>query len=284
MFRILLLCLSAFVTFSCTATGKKDIKASDIIRLLQKGKDVQIADKIVWGDLDFTTLGNLKVRTPGLLQADVEGNIFFSNCVFMGKVFSAGKKGALPVTARFKCNLVFHECDFRGEVDFSNAEVSGMAYFGKSVFRENARFNQLSVWSKDSYFSEVKAEKDFSMVYSAFEGNLYFLDAVFGQKASFQEMSVQGKLSFNNAFFKEKAGLDLMSVNGAAFFNYAVFEKGADFSYSRFLHTADFINTTFGDKGNFEKTYFLNTVRFKEVDNHNLILKETYFGNKAIEN
>ena len=39
-----------------------------------------------------------------------------------------------------------------------------------------------------------------------------------------------------------------------------------------------------GNKSNFEKTFFLNTVRFKEVNGDNLILKDTYFGNKTIEN
>ena len=287
MFRTLLLSLSALITFSCTAAGKKEIKASEILRLLQKGKDVQIVDKIVLDDLDFTApQQDMKIITPGLLQYDVEGNLFFSNCVFMGKVTANGKKKTLPVRTHFKCNITFHECDFRGEVDFSNAVVSGMVNFCKSVFRENARFDQLAVWAKDSYFSEAKAEKEFSMVYASFTGNLYCLNVEFEQKASFQETSVQGKLSFNNAVFKEKAGFDLISIGGAAFFNYAVFEKEADFSHSRFLHTTDFIRTTFGGKGNFEKAFFLNAVRFltEEGTANDINFTDTYFGNKIIKN
>ena len=280
MTRSLLFILSAFFFLSCSAASNKEMKASEIVRLLQKGKDVQIVDRIIWDDLDFSASKNLKVFSLNQLQANVEGNVFFSNCVFMGKVTSNGKKEALSVCTRFKSNLIFHECDFRGEVDFSGANVFGMVNFSKSVFRENANFDQIAVWSKDSYFSEMKAEKDFSMIYAAIKGNLYFLNAGFDGGASFQEINVDGKLSFNNSVFKNSAGFDLMSVHGAAFFNYIVFEKGADFSFSRFLSVADFVNANFGEKGVFEKTFFLNTVRFKGVDVVNTLnLTDTYFGN-----
>ena len=285
MTRSFLFLASVFCLISCTAASQKEMKASEVARLLQKGENVQIVDKIIWDDLDFSASKTQKVASLSLLQTDVEGNVFFSNCVFMGKVTSNGKKETLSVCTRFKSNLIFHECDFRGDVDFSSAAVFGMVNFSKSTFRENARFDQISVWSKDSYFSEIKAEKNFSMVYAAVKGNLYFINAGFDGGASFQEINVDGKLSFNNSVFKERAGLGLMSVKESAFFNYAVFEKGANLASSRFLYNADFINTTFGEKSSFEKAFFLNTVRFKGVDIENsLILTNVFFGNKIIEN
>ena len=280
MTRTFLFLASVFIFFSCSAASKKEMRASEIVRMLQKDKDVQIVDKIIWDDLDFSVSKKLKVFSFNQLQTDVEGNVFFSNCIFMGKVTSNGKKETLPVCTRFKSNLIFHECDFRGEVDFCGAKIDGMINFSKSVFRENACFDQIAVWSKDSYFSEMKAEKDFSMIYASVKGNLYFLNAEFDGGVSFQEINVDGKLSFNNSVFKKGAGFDLMSVNGAAFFNYTVFEKRADFSFSRFLSTTDFVNANFGGKGYFEKTFFLNTVSFRGVDVVNsLILTDAFFGN-----
>ena len=280
MNRTTLFFVSLLFFISCSAATKKDMNASEIVRLLQKGGDVQIADKIIWDDLDFSNAKKLKAVSPGLLQADVEGNVFFVNCVFMGKVTSLGKKGTLPVCTRFKSNLVFFECDFRGEVDFSSAIVYGAVNFCKSTFREKANFDQIAVWSKDSYFSEMKAEKEFSMIYSVVKGNLYFLNAAFAGRTSFQEIGVDGKLIFNNSVFKEKASFDLMSVREAAAFNYTTFEKGADFSSSRFLRTVGFVNANFVETGRFNKTYFLDAVNFEGVDVANsLTMTNVVFGN-----
>ncbi|MDR2037000.1 MAG: pentapeptide repeat-containing protein [Bacteroidales bacterium] len=281
MYRLVLLIVSAFICFSCNGADKKEIKASEILKLIKKDKPVHVVNKIIVNDLDFTVNSTPFIVNANSLQNEISSNIFFSNCIFMGKVTANGKQGTLPVSTCFRNNLVFTDCDFRGEVDFEKTIVFGMVNFSKSVFGENANFNSMSVWSKDSYFSEVKAEKSFSMIYASFYGNVYFLDARFEDKASFQESSFKGKLNFNNSIFLQGVGFDLMEVCGAAFFNYAVFENNVDFSFSRFLYTTEFINPTLKGKANFEKTFFLNTVRFEGIDTDRLILTETFYGNKT---
>jgi len=284
MRKLLLFLLPVLMVFSCNGADRKEMNASEIIKLLKAGKDVQLVDRIIMDDLDFTVAGEPFALNVNLLQNETTSNIFFSNCIFIGKVTSNGKKGAASVQSRFSKNLIFLNCDFRGEVDFGQAIVFGMVNFSKSIFRENTNFNNMSVWSKDCYFSEIKAEKDFSMIYASFLGNLDFMNAHFQQNTSFQETSVKGSLSFNNAVFEERAGFDLMEIGGSAFFNYAVFEKRVNFSFSRFLHTANFVKTTFKEKGNFEKAQFLNTARFEEIDMENsLILTDTFFNNKFID-
>lgn len=283
-FNPILLLLSFFICFSCAGSEKKEMKASDIIGLIKKGKHIQIIDKIIMDDLNFTSQGDPFILNGNALQIEINSNIFFSNCVFMGRVSSNGKKESLPVKSIFKNNVTFSGCDFRGEVDFDGAIVFGMINFSKSIFRKYANFNNLTIGSKDCYFSEIKAEDNFSMVYALFSGNLYCIDAHFDKNVSFQETSVKGKLSFNNTVFKQNAGFDLMEVCGGAFFNYTVFEKNANFSFSRFLYTTEFINTSFKEKGNFEKAFFLNTVRFEGFNpDDNLILTNTFFGNKTIK-
>ncbi len=284
MYRLVLFFVSVFICYSCAGADKKEIKASEITKLLKKGEHVQIVDKIILDDVDFTKDISPFIVNANMLQCEIRSNIFFDNCIFMGKVTSNGKLGQTSIHACFKNNLVFSGCDFRGDVDFDRTIVFGMVNFSRSVFRENANFNNLAVWAKDSYFSEVKAEKDFSMIYASFAGNLYYMDAVFDGNVSFQESSIKGKFSFNNGVLKGKAGFDLMEICGAAFFNYTVFEKKADFSYTRFMHTAEFVNANFGEKGVFEKSSFFNTVRFDGVDTaHQLILTDTFFVNKILE-
>ncbi|MDR1866336.1 MAG: pentapeptide repeat-containing protein [Bacteroidales bacterium] len=273
------------ICFSCTGAEQKEMKASQIIRLLAKGKQVHIHDAIITDDLDFTLGGTRMNLLAGALQREAASGIFFANCVFMGKVTAGGQQKSLPVHTCFRNNLIFTACDFRGTVNFNDAVVFGTVNFSKSVFREDASFNNMAIWAKDSYFSEVTAEKKFSAIYTSFAGNLHCIGAQFGDYASFQEMSVKGKLTFNYSAFKGKAGFELTETCGGAFFHHVRFEQDADFSFSRFLHTADFVNVTFGKKGNFEKAFFLNTARFDGTDmQKDLILRDTFFGNNTLNN
>ena len=265
------------ICFGCHGAEKKEIKASEIIKLVQTGKPVQLVNKIIIDDLDFTADSKPFALNANMFRCEVQSSIYFEGCVFLGRVTSNGKRGKTQVQTCFRNNLTFVDCDFRGEVDFDGAVVFGMINFGRSVFRENVSFNNMAVWAKDSYFSEMKVEKDFMMIYTAFSGNLFLPDAVFNGNASFQETSVKGKLIFNNCIFAERAGFDLMEVYGSAFFNYAKFVKTADFSSSRFMFTADFVQTDFGSQANFEKASFMHKVNFEEVDRSRLILTDTYF-------
>ena len=257
-YRLVVFILFLTTSYSCSGAEKKEIKASEIIALVKKGKPVHIVDKIITGDVDFTTGCKPYILNANMLQCKIQSNIFFEQCIFTGKVTSNGKHGKTPVQGCFQCNLVFTGCDFRDEADFSGAAVFGMVNFGRSVFRENVNFNHIAVWAKSSFFSEMTAEKEFSMVDASFAGSMSFFDAVFNGNASFQETSVKGKLLFNNSVFDERAGFDMMEVHGNAFFTYARFEKNADFSWSRFLGMVDFSNTSFERPANFEKALFLN--------------------------
>ena len=270
IFRIIALTLFVSVHCSCAAADKKEMKASEIIALAKKGKPVQVAGKIIIGDLDFTAVGKPFVVTANLIRCDIPSNIFFEQCVFMGKVTSNGKHGELPVQTCFRNNLVFTGCDFRGETDFDGAVVFGMVNFSRSVFRGNVNFNNMAVWAKDSYFTGINAEKKFSMIYASFAGNLNFFDAAFHGYATFQEISAKGKLMFNNSSFEERAGFDMMEVYGYAFFNYAKFKKAVDFSWARFMGAVEFVNVTIEEQANFEKTTFLNAVNFEGVENARL--------------
>ena len=258
MYRLNVLILFLLVCCSCAGTEKKEVKASEIISLVKKGKPVHIVNKIIIGDVDFTGSSKPFILNANMLQCTIQPNIFFEQCVFMGKVTSNGRLEKTAIQSCFKSNLVFTGCDFRGEVDFSGAVVFGMVNFGRSVFRKEVNFNHIAVWAKDSYFSEMNAENTFSMVNASFAGNLNFISAAFHSSASFQETSVKGKLMFNNASFDEGAGFDMMLVYDNAFFSWAKFAKTADFSSSRFMGAVEMSNATFERPANFEKASFMN--------------------------
>ncbi|MDR2084392.1 MAG: hypothetical protein LBP67_05300 [Bacteroidales bacterium] len=273
-----------FTCTSCTANEKKEITASEIIKLIKKEKHIHIAEKIIIDDLNFTDVNQEFIVNGSMLQNEINSNILFVNCVFMGKVSTKSKKANLPVNSVFKNNLAFLDCDFRGDIDFSNTIVFGMLNFSQSKFREKAIFDNLSIWAKDSYFNEIKVEKTFSMIYASFHGNLYMTNSEFKGKFTMQETYVNGKLSLNNCIFFENANFDLISINKNAFFNYVTFNKTSNFSFSYFMQSTEFINTTFNEKGLFEKTFFNDSVRFENIDiNNDIIIENTYFNNQKIK-
>ena len=255
---VLLVFISFFCCVSCAGAQekeKKEIKVSDILKAIKKGEPVLITGKIIMDDLDFTQQANAIGLNGGALQVEISSNIFFNDCVFIGKVTANNVVKSVPVQTVFRNNLVFLNCDFRNEVNFDNAVVFGTVNFSKSIFRGKTSFNNLSVWAKDSYFSEIEAEQPFSMIYSLFNGNVSFMNATFLGGFSFQETTVRGKLLFNNAVFAQRADFDMIEVAGRAFFNYAEFQDSAGFMQSRFLNSVEFVNTTFKNGTNFEKTY-----------------------------
>lgn len=275
MKRFIIFFVSLVLCLSCSATEKKEIKASSIIKLLKKEKHIHFHDKIIIDDLDFSQGAEPYIFSPNKLQSEIESNIFFSNCIFLGKVTSNGKRGDIMIKSCFRNNLIFIGCDFRGEVDFTEMIANGLVDFSKSVFRENAIFNGIAVWSKDSYFSEIKAEKRFMVIYSSFYGNLNAISCEFFDNVSFQQTYINGDIVFNNSSFHKKAGFDNLKIDGKSFFNYVVFEGFSIFMGTHFLNTVDFNKTQFNQTANFEKAYFLEKVNwYDNVSNDNIILDD----------
>jgi len=286
--KYLILTIFTVFTQCSVAAEKTEITASEVLSLIKSGKHVEISNKIIIGDLDFTLATEPFTITGFTSQSEIGVNIYFRDCLFMGKVTSNSKRaGASPaptaparetsVQTSFKNNLTFVACDFRSEVNFDHAVVFGIVNFSGSVFRENTSFNNIAVWSKECRFNEIKAEKRFMMVYSTILGNLNFFDAEFSAVASFQETTVMGNLVFNNVKFSQRVGFDLMAVYASAFFNYSQFAAAADFSRARFQHTVEFANAKFATTANFEKTSFGNEVNFDGVDKERINFKDAFF-------
>lgn len=251
---------------SCSHAEQKEIYAKDIVKLLQKGKDVRIIGKIIMDDFDFTVIENCQLLSTDQIQNVVSSNVFFCNCVFMGNVTACNSLQKVPVHTRFEQNLVFQNCDFRGDVSFQSAVVMGTANFVKSKFRKKADFTNVAICGKDSYFSEIEAEGPVSMIYASFLGNLYLMDGQFQKELSLQNVMVNGKLMANGMKCSSNAEFDMASFRGRTIFNYSMFEKPASFVQSRFFDDAEFIGTKVKDSANFENTYFFGKVLFDDKE------------------
>lgn len=265
IYRSILILLCVMVS-ACTHAEQKEMHAKDIIKLLEKGKNVEIANKIILDDLDFTLGNHLQMLSNSQIQNVINSNVFFSNCVFMGKITTNGTKDNFPIATKFSENLIFHNCDFRGDVDFSNAVVLGAINFNKAKFRKNTSFNNLMAFSKDAYFSEIEAEGSVSMIYASFNGNLFLMDGQFQSDLSLQNITIQGKLMASGLQCTSAAEFDMMSIRGRAIFNYTNFNKQASFIQSRFFDDADFVGTTFSENANLENTYFFGKLNMGDKE------------------
>ncbi len=247
--RIILIGLCMLVS-SCSQAEQKEMKAKDLLKVLEKGKSLEIANVIILDDLDFTTLENEQMLSANQVQVVVPENVFFYNCIFMGKVTTSGTKAIsskeVQKQMKFEQNFVFQNCDFRGEVNFDNLIVKGQFSLEKSKFRQFASCNNMMIWSKDTYLSEIEAEQPFNMIYSTFLGSVYMSDAIFHEKFAMQESTIQGKFVANNLKANKMASFDMLSVRGRAMFNYAEMKEFALFSEARFHDDAEFIKTDFG--------------------------------------
>ncbi|MCL2102001.1 MAG: pentapeptide repeat-containing protein [Fibromonadales bacterium] len=219
-----------FLVFNSCFAANKTIKASDIIKRLEKGESVEISDAVIEGALDFSSAGKLSRVNTAMSEARVKGNVFFFRCVFKGPV-TAQKNNA---NTRFDGNLVFLESEFQKEANFSNATVFGIVNFSKSTFKENAEFNQMAIWAKNSYFSEITAAKKFSLEGTSFLGSLSIVSAKFLGKFSLQETFVQENLQGSNANFDGATDFAMLRVDSRTIFRYAKFKFNPDFSESKF--------------------------------------------------
>ncbi|MCL1956642.1 MAG: pentapeptide repeat-containing protein [Fibromonadales bacterium] len=206
--------------------GEITVKAGDIIKKLEKGESVEMKDAVVVGVLDFSEIGKLSPVSTAMAEARVKANFFCLRCVFKEKVV-AKKNNAYT---RFDGNVIFLESEFQKDVDFSNAVIYGTVNFTKSIFKENAIFYQMAVWSKDSDFSEITANKKFSFDVSSFQGNLSFFDAKFLGSFSLQEVFVLGILQSSKADFGGKTDFAMLKTGGRAIFQYTKFKYEPDFS------------------------------------------------------
>jgi len=219
------LALVVLLALASSCFGGTTVKAVDIIKKLEKGESVEMKDAVVEGVLDFSNVGKLSPLGTTLAEARVKANFFCWRCVFKEKVTTQKPN----VRTRFDGNVIFFESEFQKDVDFTNAVIYGTVNFSKSVFKENAIFYQIAVWSKDSYFSEITANKKFAFDASSFQGNLSFFDSKFLGSFSLQEVFVLGILQGSKTNYDGKTDFSKLKA-GRAIFRAVKFKYEPEFS------------------------------------------------------
>lgn len=218
---------SFLLTAGCNAEPRQEtsngISAVQVIKSLDKGKPVTIQGKIITDVLDFTQIKKHIIFSSSQKIAVIDVPVTFIDCIFMEKVTTNGTIEKSRINTHFGSTLTFEACDFRGEADFGNSTIAGMANFTGAIFRENAIFNNVTFQGRQVYFTACSAEKLFSMQESMTEGAIDFFKA-----------KITGKLTFQSSVFCGLARFSDMDCSGKSDFSLTSFRSDALFTYTSF--------------------------------------------------
>ncbi len=262
---------------SGTSSAMTEYHAADIVKMIKKGKPIQLMNCMIWDDLDFTLCGDPRITSGIAVEVDVEVPIYFNHCLFMGNVRGKSMfKDKFSCSTNFRRSLTFSDCDFRGEVDFTKVMVADNIDFSKSTFGENAKFDLVELRGGINRFYEITAEKNFSFTSSYSNGNISFMDATFKGDANFHKL-ICSELMMNNTTFEGDAIFSNLTIRGAALFNYAKFSHDFDLSYSKFLAPVIMTHAEIFGKVSLNYCVFNSPSRFSNSFAHAMDMNEALF-------
>ena len=250
--------LVAIILFnSCSASQKtvnKNIKTSDILSDIAKGKNISLKDKIIEGDLDFTTLNSVFLSQATQLVY-VNSAINFVNCTFKGKIIAQKRSEKIATITDFAKNLGFINCTFEEELNFDQAVFRSQVSFNQSKFNKPVFLRGAEFRSSKNFFMEIHAFDNFLLINSKFYGNVNLMKSVFEKQFSIQKMVVN-----NNFFLGACKFLSYTDISGAVFGGYC------DFKYSEFTNRLVLSNAVFRGKLNLADAVLTEQTEAKNVD------------------
>lgn len=220
--------LLPILLLSVTVIAQKEINASEVFRLINEGKTVDLKDALIVGELDLTELDNKesvnKSKDYREYKSYVKAPVSFINCVFEGDVIAykntqdgkVRKQGEVTVT-------------WKGDSETSSTNFNESVVFENCVFKKKCEFK-----------------------YSTFKEAVNFEGTTFVESANFKYAKFQEQTGFGNCTF-----------NNSATFKYAKFSQDADFFKNRFFGYADFKYAEFGNRVTFKRANFDDYADFK---------------------
>lgn len=244
------LCLVALVTVflptQTNLTAQQTISGEQIIVMLNEGKDINLKNTRITGNLDFSKLTDQEVEqkekstyAPNY-RCHVRNQLSFDNCTFEGKVL-AFLSVEDEVNRNYKENTLFNT-DFHAAVVFKDCTFAEDAFFKYSHFYESATFT-------GSNFTEEALFK-----YTKFSEIANFTDCEFGDTADFKYTKFKENANFTSARFTDFANFKYTEFPNESRLTNAVFERKADFKYAEFSRDTDLTGVEFQRDADFKYT------------------------------
>lgn len=223
---ILFICIG----FAIAATAQTKIKASDIIKQINEGRDVTYSNIEIEGNLDLTDLANRTERRSSSSWfnhdnasiSTVKVLLSFTDCTFSGDVLAYyhQRRDEQTFLANFEKDVVFKNCIFKRASEFKYSEFAQSVSFSGSTFNEVANF-KYAEFANGPSFADVK-----------FEGGADFKYTEFPRETSFQKATFYDLANFKYSKFKSPLNMDGVAFKGSEDFKYTRIDGG---SFTHFL-------------------------------------------------
>ena len=224
--------LLSFLLINIFAFSQKSVNANDILRDIENGKPIIIANATIEGILDLTYMNDALPKLPkrskwwnnggsNTVEKQITNKVSFVNCTFKDDVLAyiPDEKSGYTFVANFEDNVVFKDC----------------------VFEQKAMF-KYSDFEQDSNFSGTKFNGASTFKYAKFEKDISFENTLFDEPATFKYADFKRFVSFKNSIFKESAVFKYTEFNDGVSFNNVRFEEDLNIKYTKVSGEFDISN------------------------------------------
>jgi uncharacterized protein YjbI with pentapeptide repeats len=226
--------LSVMLAFAVTAAAQSKIKAADIVKQINDGRDVVYTNVEIEGNLDLTDLANrtearhvsnrhrnFDSDNDDTFVSTVKVSMTFTNCTFLGAVLAYYhlNHGEETFIANFEKGVVFKNCTFNNDAEFKYTQFDGVATFAGSIFKGEANFKYADFSSGPS-FAGAKFEDDADFKYTQFPVETSFQQATFYGMANFKYSKFTTPLNLESIAFKGGEDFKYTRIDGKSFTSY----------------------------------------------------------------
>ncbi|MBQ1698418.1 MAG: pentapeptide repeat-containing protein [Bacteroidales bacterium] len=233
------------------------LTAQQIVEMLRTVKTLHLKGCTIQGLLDFTAV-NGNCDMIAVAPSYVEADIVFANCVFEDSVTTFSERdNAQKVYTMFEKNVVFHECEFKKGVNFTQADFRGRFDF------------DISKVAGDAAFDGCHFRRGVSFAMANFNGEATFVSAVFGGRGNFMKVFFRKPVIFQRCKME-----DMVMFADSHFYGYTEFAKCTAYN------DVDFTNSQFADRAVFMRSMYMGNIKMA-----NCVFKKTldFSGNTLAE-
>ena len=246
---ILLATLVLFVLSTAVhAIEYKEVQAGDILKLIENGKEVNITDSHIIGELNLSEIKLETVPNPFFRSAK-EGWILVNYNAEINENLKVIESNITIINSNFENSVNFSNVLFNKTISFKNTSFKDVD-FTSTIFGDFVNFNEANFGDSANFYS------------TKFNGSAHFNMANFGNSANFYSTIFNGYTFFDEATFGDSANFMWSHFNDGVEFESANFNNFADFSGVNFNGDADFCETKFGDDPDFTQANFNDDVYF----------------------
>ena len=221
----------SLLVISSISFAQKNVEASDIMKDIKAGKQINYNNVTINGVLDFTFMDEAIKKMPAKKKKSwfnwgstnstnevtkiITVSISFIDCTFKGDVLAyiPNEDTDFTFVANFEENTIFKNCKFKSKAMFKYSKFEKDTDFSGSYFNDDSTF-KYAKFSKNSHFSNTIFNEVATFKYAKFNNNVSFYNAIFMDSAIFKYTNFYDGVSFKNATFKEDLNIKYMKVSG----------------------------------------------------------------------